>query len=127
MTQENSQNIAVWLDVPVLELDRAITFYSEVIGRPVSKESFDGIEFGVVMHDKGNGACLVTGEHHVPSASGVLVYFNVCGRIRDAVEKVPSQGGRVLEDVHSIGPHGFRALVLDSEGNRIALHSEQDS
>jgi len=30
----------------------------------------------------------------------------------------------VQQDIHSIGQHGFRAEVLDSEGNCIALHSE---
>jgi hypothetical protein len=33
----------------------------------------------------------------------------------------------VLEAMHAIGPHGFRAVVLDSEGNRIALHSTTDA
>jgi hypothetical protein len=36
-------------------------------------------------------------------------------------------GGKVIEDTHAIGPHGFRALLVDSEGNRIAVHSNTDS
>jgi uncharacterized protein len=36
-------------------------------------------------------------------------------------------GGKVVKPVHSIGPHGFRAVILDSEGNRIALHSTRDA
>ena len=36
-------------------------------------------------------------------------------------------GGRILEPPHSLGPHGYRALLLDSEGNRIALHSNTDA
>lgn len=40
--------------------------------------------------------------------------------------KVAPNGGKVTEPVHAIGPHGFRALMLDSEGNRIALHSSVD-
>ena len=32
-----------------------------------------------------------------------------------------------VQEIHSIGPHGFRALILDSEGNRVALHSETDA
>jgi predicted enzyme related to lactoylglutathione lyase len=51
----------------------------------------------------------------------------VDGRIRDAVSRTPELGGRVLEPTHAIGPHGFRAVVLDSEGNRIALHSTVDA
>ena len=127
MSQGNKQNLAVWLDVPVKDLDRAISFYSAVVDREVNKESFESFEFGVVMHETGNGACLVVMENGSPSADGILVYFNVDGRIRDAVEKVTQHGGEVLQEVHAIGPHGYRALVLDSEGNRIALHSDSDA
>jgi predicted enzyme related to lactoylglutathione lyase len=61
------------------------------------------------------------------AAGGVLLYLNANGRIRDAVSKVVPNGGSVLQDTHSIGSPGFRAIVLDSEGNRIALHSETDA
>ena len=60
------------------------------------------------------------------SAVGILVYMNVDGRVRDAVAQAQKHGGRVLKAIESIGPHGFRAIVLDSEGNRIALHSSSD-
>ena len=53
--------------------------------------------------------------------------MNVEGRIRDAVLQTPKHGGAVLEPTRGIGPHGFRAVVLDSEGNRIALHSSVDA
>ena len=48
-------------------------------------------------------------------------------RIRDAATKTVEHGGEIVQDVHSIGPHGFRAIVLDSEGNRMVLHSESDA
>jgi hypothetical protein len=39
-----------------------------------------------------------------------------------------NRGNRVsFEPVHAIGPHGFRAVILDSEGNRLALHSRSDA
>jgi hypothetical protein len=53
--------------------------------------------------------------------------MNVHGRIRDAVAKCTELGGELINNVHAIGPHGFRAIVRDSEGNRIALHSEVDA
>ena len=54
---------------------------------------------------------------------GLLVYLNVDGRIADAERAVAAGGGQVLKATHAIGPHGYRAIVLDSEGNRVALHS----
>ncbi len=120
-------NRAVWVDIPVAELDRAIQFYSEVLAIKVSKEQFGDIVFAVLEHGEGNGGCLVVQPENVTSKGGLLVYMNVDGRIRDAVAKVSLNGGSVVEDTHSIGPHGFRALVLDSEGNRLALHSDTDA
>lgn len=53
--------------------------------------------------------------------------MNVNGRIQDAVAQVEAKGGSVVTPIHGIGPHGFRSIVIDSEGNRLALHSETDA
>lgn len=127
MSDFNTQhNRVVWFDMPVVDLDRAIAFYSGVLAIKVGRESSEGFEFGVLEHEQGNGGCLVPGTGEVAD-EGALLYFNVDGRIRDAVAKVPGLGGRVKQDVHPIGPHGFRAIVSDSEGNCLALHSQSDS
>jgi predicted enzyme related to lactoylglutathione lyase len=60
------------------------------------------------------------------SVLGIKVHPEKAGRIRDAVRQAEKHGGRVLQAIESIGAHGLRAIVLDSEGNRIALHSSTD-
>jgi len=120
-------NRAVWFDIPVADLERANAFYAAVLGCGVDAVSMEGLEFSVLEHDEGNGGCLVQRPDEVTADKGVLLYLNVDGRIRDAAAKVKEHGGRIVEDVVSIGPHGFRAVVLDSEGNRVALHSESDA
>ena len=123
----NSQNNrAVWFDIPVADLDRAAKFYRAVLGVGVDKETYGDVSFCVIEHEDGNGGCLVPNKQEIASG-GVLLYLNANGRIRDAVGKVVPNGGSVIEDTHPIGPHGFRAVVLDSEGNRIALHSRSDA
>ena len=119
-------NRAVWFDIPVVDLDRATSFYSVVLAVKVEKQSFDDFQFSVIEHSDGNGGCLVQNPDDVSSDKGILLYLNVHGRIRDAMLMVQDNGGSVLQEVHSIGPHGFRAIILDSEGNRIVLHSEID-
>ena len=127
MSDLNSvHNRAVWFDIPVADLDRAAAFYRAVLGVDVEKNAFDGFSFCVIEHDKGNGGCLVPGADQITSTGGILLYMNVEGRIRNAVGKVQALGGRIVEPAKAIGPHGFRAVVLDSEGNRIALHSSVD-
>ena len=127
MSDQNSlTNRAVWFDIPVADLERASNFYQAVLGIPVHREKFDDFAFSVLDHEGGNGGCLIPQPKDV-SAVGILVYLNVDGRIRDAVAQTDKLGGKVLEAVHPIGPHGFRAIVLDSEGNRVALHSTRDA
>ena len=67
--------------------------------------------------------CLHRSEGDKPSDNGPLLYLNCQGRLDEAVAAVVPGGGKVLKAEHAIGPHGFRAVILDSEGNRIALHS----
>src|SRR6478735_6139650 len=127
MSDFNSEhNRAVWFDIPVTDLDRAAQFYRAVLGVGVQKETYGNFSFCVIDHKDGNGGCLVPNEQEI-AAGGVLLYLNANGRICDAVSKVVPNGGSVIEEPHAIGPHGFRAVVLDSEGNRIALHSRTDA
>jgi predicted enzyme related to lactoylglutathione lyase len=126
MSESNIQNNrAVWFDIPVVDLDRALNFYRAVLGVRIDKQTIGDFSLGVIEHENGIGGCLVLNKEEI-TAGGVLIYLNVNGRIRDAVSKVVPNGGSIIQDTHSIGPHGFRAVVLDSEGNRIAVHSETD-
>ncbi|MEO5687986.1 MAG: VOC family protein [Burkholderiaceae bacterium] len=118
-------NTFVWVDIPVLNLDRAIAFYSAVTAKPVDKIGGPGFTFGLFKHE-GNqvGGCLIESEEGVaPSLVGPLVYLDASGRLDAAVGAAQANGGRVLKAKHSIAPNGFRAVIADSEGNRIALHS----
>jgi predicted enzyme related to lactoylglutathione lyase len=123
------ENTLCWTDIPVTNMDRAIKFYSAVLGEEVSKMSEQGLEYGLLPHEEQNAsACLCVasdsaGSDNKPSQTGPLIYLSVEGRLDDAVKAVKSNDGKVLEEKHQIGPHGFRAVIVDSEGNRLALHS----
>jgi len=115
----------VWVDIPVADLDRAIAFYRAVLGCEVTREGGAGFTFAVLEHVGSDiGGCLVPASGDAaPALGGPLVYLNVEGRIADAERAVAANGGRVLQPTESIGPHGHRAIVVDSEGNRVGLHS----
>ena len=118
-------NTFVWVDIPVLDLDRAIRFYSAVVGQPVDKIGGPGFNFGLFKHEGNSvGGCLIEPEEGVaPSLTGPLVYIDASDRLDAAVAAAQAHGGRVLKAKHSIAPNGFRAVIADSEGNRVALHS----
>ncbi|MFQ5597948.1 MAG: VOC family protein [Nitrospiria bacterium] len=114
-------NRIVWFDLPVRDLNRAIQFYSEVLDAEI-KEDFPGV--AVIAHKKDAvSGCLFLSESQQPSKEGTLIYFNVQGRLAAAVDAVKKNGGQVEQPPHEMGPFGNRAIVIDSEGNRIALHS----
>ena len=118
-------NQIVWCDIPVLDLNRAMKFYSTVLGQSVKKQESPGMTIGILPHNDGEvGACLFTSDEEKPSATGTMIYLNANGRLDDAIAAVASNGGKVVKPKHPIGPFGFRAVVIDSEGNRVALHSD---
>jgi predicted enzyme related to lactoylglutathione lyase len=91
--------------------------------------SEEGLEYGLLPHEEQNASgCLCVGgdsagSENKPLQSGPLIYLSVEGRLDDAVKAASANGGKVLQAKQQIGPHGFRAVIVDSEGNRIALHS----
>jgi uncharacterized protein len=118
-------NQIVWCDIPVLDLDRAVKFYSAVLGAPVKKQEFPGMTMGILPHNDGEvGGCLFKSVEDKPSEAGPMIYLNVNRRLDEAIAAVVPNGGKVIKPTHAIGPYGSRAVVLDSEGNRIALHSD---
>jgi predicted enzyme related to lactoylglutathione lyase len=124
-----SADTLCWTDIPVINLDRAIKFYSAILGKEVRKMSEAGFEYGLLPHEEQNASgCLCVGGDSVgnknqPSETGPLIYLSVEGRLNEAVKTVKANGGKVLNEKQQIGPHGFRAIIVDSEGNRLALHS----
>jgi predicted enzyme related to lactoylglutathione lyase len=117
-------NTLVWVDIPVTDLDRAIRFYSAILGTEVNRQEYPGMAIGLLPgSDAVASGCLFKMPEAKPSDHGPLIYLNANARLDEAVAAVEPNGGKVLQPKHQIGPHGWRAVITDSEGNRIALHS----
>ena len=71
----------------------------------------------------GIGGALIKTDGYVPSQEGAVVYLNGGDDLNQALSKVAGAGGKVLRDKMSIGENGFIAYFLDTEGNKVALHS----
>src|SRR5438105_1018676 len=103
-----------WTDIPVTNLDRAVKFYSAVLGKEVRKSSEGRMEYGLLPHEEQNASgCLCIrgdsgGVDNTPSANGPLIYLSVEGRLDEAVEVARANGGKVLRARQKIGEHGFR-------------------
>ena len=120
-------NMVGWFEIPVTDMDRAKKFYEAVFNITITIHDLDGLIMGwfPMASDKaGITGSLVQHESYVPSATdGPVLYFT---SVDVAIElgRVTEAGGSILQDKKQIGDgHGFMALFLDCEGNRIALHS----
>jgi len=118
------RNQIVWCDIPVKDLDRALKFYSAVLGVKIERQTVDGMSFGLLpCADNNVSGCIVESGEGQPSANGPMIYLNCEGRHDAASSVVKANGGIIMKAKHQIGSHGFRTIILDSEGNRLALHS----
>ena len=76
----------------------------------------------------GSGGSLVYfPDGYKTSADGVLVYLTAnSGDLANELTRVEDAGGKILQDKTQISEeHGFMAILIDSEGNRVALHSRK--
>ena len=119
-------HIVRWLDIPVKDLDRASLFYERILSQKIIRKKYEAGEYAYFGHSKEGevGACLILSDTMVPRKDGFLPYFNVDERHKEAEESVEENGGTILQTKHSMGEYGFRTIILDTEGNRIALHSK---
>lgn len=122
MTDFNTEhNRIVWCDIPVVDLDRAIHFYSQMLNADIEKTQYEDLQFAVCDHDQGNGFCLIPLPEMI-TLGGPLIYLNVHGRISEAVQVATDLGAEIIEPITPIGEYGQRAIIQDCEGNRIGLH-----
>lgn len=122
-------NPVVWFEIYVQDMQRAKAFYEAVLAVKLEKlESPDADPsemwaFPMQMDGPGAAGALVKMDGG-PSAggNGTIVYFTCDDCAAEAKRVIPS-GGKVMKDKFSIGQYGFIALVTDTEGNVIGLHS----
>jgi uncharacterized protein len=116
------KNPVTYFEIPVQNMERAITFYETVFCYTFEKDSIDGNEmafFPLDENGRGISGALAKGKTYNPSQAGTLIYFN-----SEDIEKTLANRGKILYPKTSIGTLGFVAEFEDSEGNRIGLHQE---
>lgn len=116
-------NVLNWFDIPVTDMDRAVAFYSGVLGIEMHRGAMGGALMAFFPHD-GVGGCLVQCQDHTPSAAGTLIYLNAGADLDVPLARVQPLGGKVLMPKCKITDEiGFMAVFLDTEGNRVGFHS----
>jgi predicted enzyme related to lactoylglutathione lyase len=113
-----------WFELPVTDLDRAVAFYTTILGTRLAEITEAGDRrFAMFPAEDGVSGALVHGEGYVPSTDGALVFLNAGDVLQPVVNRVEAAGGRVLLPRMDMGDWGVAAFIVDTEGNRVALHA----
>ena len=116
-------NAVNWFEIPASNFERAVDFYSTILGIELHKTNMLGTDMGFFPYEDGVGGAVVTGEGYEPTTSGSLVYLNAGENLEGPLSKVAEAGGKVVLPKTSIGENGYIAHFIDCEGNKVALHS----
>ncbi|RJG07494.1 VOC family protein [Noviherbaspirillum cavernae] len=122
-----NNNPVGWFEIYVQDMQRAKAFYESVFGIQMKKLDMPDIDMLMFpMQEEGPGAAgaLVRMEGFPSGANSVLVYFSCTDCAVEAAQAARA-GGKVQKEKFSIGQYGHIALVIDTEGNMIGLHSMQ--
>ncbi|MCT3804299.1 VOC family protein [Elizabethkingia anophelis] len=127
-------NIITWFEIPVSNTQRAKNFYETILNIEMNTqfiaETNETLTFfpynpEVIQATSGRVTGVLTeSENNFPSRSGTIVYINASPNLQSVLDKVQPAGGELLSPVINIKA-GLIAFILDSEGNRIGLHSEK--
>jgi uncharacterized protein len=118
------KNALNWFEIPVSDLDRACGFYEKVLAVPLRRETFFGVPNALFpFQEPGVGGALVRDERRPVTAGGSVIYIDATAKLDDCLARVATAGGAILQGRTAIGQAGFIALIRDSEGNTIGLHS----
>ena len=125
-------NPVVWFEIYVADMARAKAFYENVfqtqltpLPTPAGEAAAAGMQmlaFPMEMNHNGAGGSLVKMDGVPPGGGGTVVYFG-CEDCAVEQARVVGAGGKVHQPKFSLGDYGFCALVVDTEGNMIGLHS----
>ncbi len=123
-----SQHAIHWFEIFVGDLERAVRFYETVLDIKLRRRTEDDRSLALFASalEEGVGGALVRQPGREPTDSGVLVYLDADGKLDASVARVERAGGRVVVPRKDIGPTGFVALLRDTEGNLVGLHSRRD-
>ena len=116
-----------WFEIPVTNFARAKTFYETVLGRSMEPMVMGPITMGMLSTDPNVvGGAIVHSEDSAPSKQGTIVYLNGGDDLAPMLARVERAGGSIVVPKTDIGgDFGFFAHFVDTEGNKVGLHSMQ--
>jgi len=123
-TNDMKSHISIF-EIPATDISRAVDFYQAILDIPIEKMEMPGMEMGIFPYEEQMvTGVIMKGEGYKPSAEGVTLYLNGGDNLQNILDKVEENGGEIIvpKTAHA-DDSGFFALFLDTEGNKLGLHS----
>jgi len=112
-------------EIPAIDISRAIEFYQAILDINIEKVEMPGMEMGILPYEEqAVTGVIVKGEGFRPSPDGVTIYLNAGENLQVILDRVVMNNGKtIIPKTAHADDIGYFAIFIDSEGNRIGLHS----
>lgn len=125
---DKSSNALNWFEVPALDINRARKFYEAIFDTKMEDmPEMMGMKMAAFPADWTTGkvgGALAQSAMHKPSQEGAIIYLNANPDIQTVLNRVEAAGGKIAMPRTSLGPNGYMAFIIDTEGNKMGLHAK---
>jgi len=115
-----------WFEIPATDFERAVRFYGAIYAFDMPTRDMGHIRMAFFQHQPGagTGGAVVAGDGCIPSQTGSKLYLNGGADLQVVLDRVETNGGTIVVGKKLISPEiGYYAVIVDTEGNRVCLHS----
>jgi predicted enzyme related to lactoylglutathione lyase len=123
---DKTTNSLNWFEIPAQDLSRSKAFYESIFDMEMEIYEMEGTKMAFFPWTPGSGkatGAVAQGENYKPSMEGTVIYLNADPDLAIVQARVEEAGGKVLVPKMNIGENGNIAYIMDTEGNKIGLHS----
>ncbi len=118
------KNFISWFEIPAINFQQAVDFYNHIYSINMEKNFNGNYAMAFFPAKNGIGGSIVAGPGSTPGDSGPLIYLNAGKDLNTVLHKVEEAGGRIVMGKTLINEEsGYFAIFIDTEGNKLALHS----
>ena len=119
------ENLINWFEIPAEDFNRAVSFYKTILEIEIEETEMYGTKMGFFPSDGKNvSGAIVQGDDYKPSTDGIIAYLNGGNDLQIILDRVEPSSGKVIVPKTEINPEmGFFAMFIDTEGNKMAIHS----
>jgi predicted enzyme related to lactoylglutathione lyase len=119
------KNLISIFEIPAIDFSRAVNFYRTILDISIEEIDMDGVLMGLFpSDDKSVSGAVIKGNDYKPSTDGVIIYLNGGDNLQVVLDRMEANNGKIIVPKTQISPEiGFYALFIDTEGNKLGLHS----